>query len=108
MTLTVKGPGPGLTVAWQVRVIAAGLKLSASRVGLPLGRRVALKANFADETGALIGPPSAVTWASDNPPVASVTDDGTVTPAGYGHARITPPPPRRPPPPAKRLLPHQL
>jgi uncharacterized protein YjdB len=89
MTLTVKGPGPGLTVAWQVRVIAAGLKLSASRVGLPLGRRVALKANFADETGALIGPASAVTWASDNPPVASVTEDGTVSAAGYGHARIT-------------------
>src|SRR5712664_2486592 len=34
LTLSVKGPGAGLTVTWQVRVIAAGLKLSASRVGL--------------------------------------------------------------------------
>src|ERR1041385_6064039 len=43
-TLTVKGPGPGLAVTWQIRVIAAVLKLSAVRVGTPLGRRIPLKA----------------------------------------------------------------
>src|SRR5690349_20520490 len=42
-TLAVKGAGPGLVVAWQVRGIAAGLKLSASRVGEPLGRKFSLK-----------------------------------------------------------------
>jgi hypothetical protein len=88
-TLTVKGPGPGLTVTWPIRVIAAGLKLSASRLGVPLARRVSLKASFADESGTVIGPATGVSWASDNPPVATVGDDGTVTTAAYGHARIT-------------------
>src|SRR5437899_2303328 len=59
-TLAVKGPGPGLVVIWQVRVIAAGLKLSAARVGEPLGRRFSLKASFADESGAVIGPATGV------------------------------------------------
>src|SRR6185436_17928243 len=63
-TLVVKGPGPGLTVTWQIRVIAAGLKLSTARLGLPLNRRYPLKASFADE-------------------------DGNVSTVSYGHARIT-------------------
>src|SRR5579884_1378626 len=88
-TLTVKGPGPGLVVTWQIRVIAAGLKLSAERLGLALNRRIALRASFADETGAPIGPAAGVVWESDNPHVAAVAEDGTVTAVGYGHARIT-------------------
>src|SRR5438876_1014753 len=77
-TLTAKGPGPGLVATWQVRVIAAGLKLSTTRVGLPLARRYSLKASFADETGTPIGPATGVTWTSDNPAVAAVavTADG--------------------------------
>src|SRR5207237_897943 len=70
-TLTVKGPGPGLTVTWPIRVIAAGLKLSASRLGVPLARRVPLRASFADESGAVIGAATGVTWASDDPSVAT-------------------------------------
>src|SRR5207302_1135718 len=73
-TLVVKGPGPGLVVTWQIRVIAAGLKISAARLGLPLNRRYALKANFADEAGVVIGPATGVTWASDNSPVAVATE----------------------------------
>jgi hypothetical protein len=88
-TLTAKGPGLGLVVTWQIRVIAAGLKLSAARVGLPLARRYTLKANFADETGMPIGAATGVTWASDNPAVAAVSDEGVVSTAAYGHARIT-------------------
>lgn len=88
-TLTVKGPGVGLTVTWQIRVIAAALKLSAARVGLPLTRRYALRASFVDDAGGLIGPATGVAWVSDNPAVATVGDDGTVVAAGYGHARIT-------------------
>src|SRR5882672_10579434 len=88
-TLVVKGPGPGLTVTWQIRVIAAGLKLSAARLGLPLNRRYPLKASFADEAGVVIGPATGVTWTSDNPQVVSVAEDGTMSTASYGHARVT-------------------
>src|SRR5438093_1031717 len=88
-TLVGKGPGPGLVVTWQIRVIAAGLKISAARLGLPLNRRYALKANFADEAGVVIGPATGVTWASDNPPVVAVAEDGPVSTAGYGPAHIT-------------------
>src|SRR5439155_595209 len=86
---TAKGPGLGLAATWQIRVIAAGLKLSATRLGLPLNKRYALRASFADEAGAVIGPATGVTFASDNPQIAAVGEDGTVTAAGYGHARIT-------------------
>src|SRR5947207_4648771 len=88
-TLVVKGPGPGLVVTWQIRVIAAGLKLSAARLGLPLNRRYPLKANFADEAGVIISPATGVTWTSDNPQVVAVAEDGTVSTASYGHAHIT-------------------
>ncbi len=88
-TLVVKGPGPGLVVTWQIRVIAAGLKLSTARLGLPLNRRYPLKANFADEAGVSIGPATGVTWTSDNPQVVAVAEDGTVSTASYGRARIT-------------------
>ena len=87
--LVVKGPGPGLAYTWAIRVIAAALKLSATRVGLPLNRRYGLHASFADETGAVIGPATAVTFVSDNPPAVAVAEDGTITAAGYGHARVT-------------------
>src|SRR3989475_2350225 len=88
--LVVKGPGLGLAYTWAIRVIAAGLKLSATRLGLPLNRRSGLRANFADETGAVIGPATAVTFASDNPPAVAVAEDGTITAARYRHARLTP------------------
>src|SRR5881397_1585181 len=87
--LLVRGPGLGLAVTWSIRVIAAGLKLSATRVGLPLNKRYALRARLADEAGAVIGPATGVSFASDNTQVAAVAEDGTVTAAGYGHARIT-------------------
>src|SRR3989442_2694750 len=58
-------------------------------MGRPWNRRYPVKANFADEAGAVIGPATSVTWTSDNPQVAGVGDDGTVSAVGYGHARIT-------------------
>jgi len=87
--LVVKGPGLGLAYTWSIRVIAAGLKLSATRLGLPLNRRSGLRASFADETGTVIGPATGVTFASDNPQTVAVAEDGTITAAGYGHARVT-------------------
>src|SRR5207247_6669736 len=62
-TLTAKGPGPGLVAAWRVRVIAAGLKLSTTRVGLPLARRYSLQASFAHAQGQPTGPATGGTWA---------------------------------------------
>jgi dipeptidyl aminopeptidase/acylaminoacyl peptidase len=87
--LVVKGPGPGLTVTWTVRVVAGNVKLTASRVGLPIGRRYAVKASYADDAGTLIAPATGLTWTSDNPAVATVGDDGTIAATGYGRARVT-------------------
>ena len=86
--LVVKAPGSGVSVTWSIRVIAASVKLSTPRLGLALNRRYPLRASFADEAGAVIGP-AGVTWASDNPQVAAVGEDGTVSAGGYGRARIT-------------------
>src|SRR5437016_877561 len=87
--LVVKGPGPGLVVTWTVRVLAASVRLSAARLGLPLNRRYTLKGNYVDSAGAVIGPAAALTWASDNPQVVAVADDGTLTAVSYGRAQIT-------------------
>jgi len=87
--LVVKGPGSGLSVTWTLRVLAAGVKLSAIRLGLPLNRRYSVRANYVDEGGTVIGPAVGLTWAADNPQVATVSDDGTITATGYGHAQVT-------------------
>src|SRR3989442_480906 len=92
--LVVKGPGPGLVVTWTVRVLAASVRLSTARLGLPLNRRYTLKGNYVDSAGAVIGPAVALTWASDNPQVVAVADDGTLTAVSYGRAQITANPPR--------------
>src|SRR5712691_10718490 len=87
--LVVKGPGPGLSVTWTLRVLAAGVKLSAVRLGLPLSRRYPIRGNYVDETGTVIGPAGGLTWAADNPQAATVSDDGTIAATGYGHGRVT-------------------
>jgi uncharacterized protein YjdB len=87
--LVVKGPGQGLSVSWNVRVLAGALKLSPARIGLPLGRRSSVKGSYTDEAGTVIGPATGLTWASENPQVALVGDDGTVTAVGHGHGRVT-------------------
>jgi len=87
--LVAKGPGQGLQVTWTVNVIAGSLKLAAARLALAPGERATLRANFADDSGAVLGPASGLSWASDNAQVASVAEDGTITGQGYGRARIT-------------------
>src|SRR2546427_1303935 len=86
--LVVKGPGQGLIVTWTVRVLAASVRLSAARLGLPLNRRYTLKVNYVDSAGAVIGLATALTWASDNPQLVAVADDGTITAVSYGRAQI--------------------
>jgi uncharacterized protein YjdB len=88
LTVTVPGPNP-LSATWQVSVIAASLKLATARTGMRLRSRSTLQVSFADDTGALLGPASGLTWKSDAPEIASVGADGTVTGVGYGHAHVT-------------------
>lgn len=87
--LTVRGPGTGLIATWNVNVIAGAVRLSVTRLGLHPGVRYPLKASFSDDAGAVIGAATGLTWASDNPQVATVGEDGTVSTLDYGHARIT-------------------
>jgi Tol biopolymer transport system component len=87
--LTVRGPGSGLSVTWNVSVIAGSVKLTEPRVGIGLNQRRTLRANYADDQGAVIGPAANLAWSTDNPQVATVGEDGTVAGVGYGRARIT-------------------
>jgi len=87
--LTVRGPGSGLAVTWNISVIAGSVKFAQPRIGIGLNQRHTLRPNYADEQGAIIGPAGNLTWTTDNPQVATVGEDGTVSGVGYGHARIT-------------------
>src|SRR6266545_2461870 len=44
---------------------------------------------YADDQGNVLGPATSLTWSSDNPQVATVGEDGTVSGTGYGHAHST-------------------
>lgn len=87
--LVVRGPGQGLSVTWNINVVAGAVKLSAARFGLAPGERHTLKAHYADDAGVVLGPAANLAWVSDRPEVAAVGEDGTVTAVGYGRARIT-------------------
>jgi len=87
--LTVRGPGVGLAVAWNVSVIAGSVKFAQPRVGIGLTQRRALRANYADDQGNVLSPATNLTWTSDSPQIATVAEDGTVTGTGYGHAKVT-------------------
>ena len=87
--LTVRGPGSGLAVTWSVSVVAGAVKFVQPRVGIGLNQRQTLRANYTDEQGTVIGPATNLTWATDNPQVATVGEDGTVAGVGYGRARVT-------------------
>src|SRR5438105_2567261 len=86
--LTVRGPGPGLEVTWNVSVIAGSVRFTEPRVGIGLNQRHTLRANYADDQGNVLGPASNITWSSDNPQIATVGEDGTVAGAGYGRAKV--------------------
>jgi WD40 repeat protein len=87
--LTVRGPGSGLVATWNVSVIAGSPKFTQARVGIGLNQHHTLRANYADSAGNVLGPATNLTWTSDNPQIAAVGEDGTVSGAAYGHARVT-------------------
>jgi len=87
--LTVRGPGAGLAVNWTVSVIAGSVKFTQPRAGIGLNQRHTLRANYADDQGNVLGTASNLTWSSDNAQIAAVGEDGTVSGAGYGHAKVT-------------------
>ena len=87
--LTVRGPGAGLAVTWNINVIAGSVKFAQPRIGVGLNQRHTLRPSYADDQGTIIGPAANLTWTTDNTQVATVGEDGTVLGVGYGHARIT-------------------
>ncbi|HEX9611032.1 MAG TPA: Ig-like domain-containing protein [Gemmatimonadales bacterium] len=87
--LTVRGPGSGLAVTWNVTVVSGVVRLASRRFGIAVGERYTLRATYVDENGAVLVPAVGGTWASDRPDVAAVAEDGTVTGTGYGRARVT-------------------
>ena len=88
--LQLRGPGPTpLRTSWNISVIAGSVKLATARVGITQGARLSLRASFADDTGAVLGPASGLTWTADPTTVATVSEDGTVSGVAPGHTRIT-------------------
>jgi hypothetical protein len=87
--LTVRGPGSGLAVTWNINVIAASVRFTEPRVGIGLNQRRTLRGTWLDDQGNNLGPAGNLTWTTDNPQVAAVGEDGTVSGASYGHARVT-------------------
>jgi WD40 repeat protein/Big-like domain-containing protein len=87
--LTVRGPGSGLSVTWNISVIAGSVQFAQPRIGIGLNQRHTLRASYADDQGNVLGPASNLTWSSDSPQIASVGEDGTVAGVGYGHAKVT-------------------
>lgn len=87
--LTARGPGAGLAVTWNVAVIAGTPRFVQQRIGMGVNQRHALRANYADSAGNILAPAANLTWTSDNPQVATVGEDGTVSGTGYGRARVT-------------------
>jgi TolB protein len=87
--LTVRGPGSGLAVTWNINVVAGAVRFTQPRVGIGLNQRHTLRANYADDQGTVLGPATNLAWTTDNPQVATVGEDGTVAGTGYGRARVT-------------------
>lgn len=86
-TIGVRGPSD-LEQSWTINVVAAGLVLTADRVGMGMADRTTLSANYADELGAPLAPAAEVSWASLDPAVVQVDENGVLTPAGVGRAIV--------------------
>lgn len=73
----------------NIRVVAGGLALSRTRVGLGAGERSAVSVALLDDRRQpLVGVTPEVTWTSSDPNVA-VFENGAVVARGIGRARLT-------------------
>ncbi len=86
--LTVKPPGEGLDVEWEIDIIAGGLALDANVIGIVKGNQRQLGASFTDEAGTLVSEATSVTWTSSDTSVITVDQQGNVSTVGFGTATI--------------------
>ncbi len=86
-TLIARAAG-GMEATWNVKVVAAGLVLDHTRVGLSLDEQVTFSPSFADSAGNPLSPATDVTWSSSDEGVAQVSSAGTVTPVSRGRSEI--------------------
>lgn len=86
--LIVQGPARGLEASWTVDVVAGGLGLSPSRLGLVPNERKRVTASFVNDRGESLGPATGVQFTSLNVAVASVDNQGNILGVAPGHARI--------------------
>jgi uncharacterized protein YjdB len=86
--LTVRGPGEGLEVVWDVEVVAGGLSVTPEVATMGRGDQVQLAASFTDEAGTPVAEASSLTWTSTEPAVVGVDADGNLSPAGVGSALV--------------------
>jgi hypothetical protein len=87
------------TRTWRIRVVAGGLAVSRTRLGLGVGERAPLTVQLLDDRRQPIGPATHLTWTSSADSIARFAD-GAVQGLKIGRARLTarrrvePPPPR--------------
>jgi hypothetical protein len=73
---------------WRIRVVAGGLAVPRSRVGLGLGERTPVTVQLLDERRQPIGPATNLRWTSSADSVARVAD-GQIQALRPGRARLT-------------------
>jgi hypothetical protein len=86
-SIGVRAPGD-LEQYWTINVVAAGLVLSAERLGIGMNDQVTLEARYADELGVPLAPATSVRWTSSDPGVVRVDPTGALTPVSLGRAQI--------------------
>jgi len=86
--LTVRAPGEGLEVVWDVEIVAGGLKISPEVATLGRGEQGSLGASFTDDDGTPVAEASSVTWTSTDATVVAVNAEGHLSPVAIGSAAV--------------------
>jgi hypothetical protein len=86
--LTVRAPGEGLEVVWNVSVVAGGLSVEPDALPIARGEFFQLRASFTDDDGNPVAEASSLSWTSSDTTVVGVDSDGNLAPAGLGSASV--------------------